>query len=475
MVAAALGAALAHYSMPALLALAENNLTFSSDISVSVPVLAATALLSLVVGLMMGAYPALQGSRTDIVNALRDGGRTIAGAIGSHRVRRAIVAAQVAVSLVLLTGASLLVASFVQLRSQPIGVGADDFFVAGINLPPARYADPAAQESLYTRVVETLRSTPGVTSAVLAQTIPLLGPFSRAPYANAEGAMPPLNERPLGLTQSVTPGYFETMMVDIVEGRDFTGADRADSPLVAIVSQSTARKLFPDLPSAIGRRIIMGSQGGGQIMEIVGVVSDVRSQTLASAPDVEFYRPVSQRPRTFMQLVVRTAGEPAAFEPTARQLMARIDPALPLTGVTTFRAVVDQSVAQERLLFTLLSVFAGLAVLLSTVGIYGVVAYFVGQRTIELGVRVALGADRREIIAMVLRQSLGPVMLGLVLGMAVTIVLAQFVQSLLFNVSALDPMTLIGAAGALCVIATLACAVPARRAARVSPMHALQG
>jgi predicted permease len=475
LLAALLGAVLAYYAMPTLLALAQNNLAFSADIAISVPVLAATAGLSLAAGLAMGAYPALQGSRADIVTALRDGGRTVAGAIGSHRVRRAIVAAQVAVSLVLLVGATLLVASFLKLRSQPTGMGASDLFVAGINLPPSRYPDVASRNALYARIATALNETPGVESAVLSQTVPLLGAFSRAPYASAEGVVPPLNERPLGLTQSVTPGYFATTRVPLLAGRDFTDADSADSPLVAIVSQSTARRLFPAHNNVLGRRIVMGSQSGGQVMQIIGVAADVRSQTLASAPDVQFYRPITQRPLTFMRLVVRTHGDAAAFETTARQIVARVDPVLPLTGATTLRQVLEQSVAQERLLFTLLGVFAGLAVILSTVGIYGVVAYFVGQRAVELGVRVALGARRREIVAMVMRQSLGPVAVGLVIGLASAIALSRFVQSLLYDVSALDPLMLAGAVIGLALVATLACALPARRASRISPIMALRG
>jgi putative ABC transport system permease protein len=472
--AAVLGAALAYYAMPSLLALAQNNLAFSADIAISLPVLAATAAVSVVAGLLMGAYPAVQGSRSDIVTALRDGGRTVAGAVGSHRVRRAIVAAQVAVSLVLLIGATLLVSSFIRLRSQPTGFGATDLFVGGINLPPSRYPTPGSQHRLYADLAADLNRTPGVVTAALSQSVPLLGPFSRAPYASAEGVMPPLNERPLGLTQSVTPGYFETLQIPLIAGRDFSERDSSDAPLVAVVSQSTARKLFPNDVDVLGRRIVMGSQDGGQVMQIVGVAGDVRSQTLASSPEVEFYRPVAQRPRTFMRLAVRTVGAAAAFEHTARQLVARRDPLLPLTSVTTLSQALDGSLAQQRLLFTLLAVFAGLAVIVSTVGIYGVVGYFVGQRTAEIGVRVALGAHRREIVGMVLRQSFAPVAVGLGIGLLVSVALARFVQSLLFEVSPFDPLMLCGAAAGLAAVAALACALPARRASRINPVTALR-
>jgi putative ABC transport system permease protein len=474
-VAAAAGAALAHAALPVLLVMAPNTLAFASDIHVSWAVLAATAALAVAVGLAMGMYPSLQSSRSDTVTALRDGGRSVAGAAGAQRVGRAIVAAQVAISLVLVVGAVLLVTSFLHLRQQPVGFAASDAFVAGINLPSSRYPDPASQGRLYDALAAELRQAPGVTHAVMAQTVPLLGPYSRAPYATAEGVVPPLAERPLGLTESVTPGYFDTMQIPLLAGRDFTDRDTAASSLVAIVSVSTARRLFNGETAVIGRRIIMGSQGGGQVMEIVGVSGDVRSVTLASTPEVEFYRPVSQRPRTFMQMVVRTTGDAAAFEPSARRIIGRLDPSLPLTGVTTLERTIDQSLGQERLLFSLLALFAGLAVVLSTVGIYGVVATFVGQRTVEIGLRMALGARATEIVGLVFRQSVPPVLVGLGLGIVAAAGLARSIQVLLYGVSALNPVTLTGAAATLAIIATTASAVPARRAARISPAVALRG
>ena len=405
--AAGLGALLAYWTLPALVLLANNNLAFAADIQISVPVLIGTAVVALAAGVLMGAYPAVQGSRTDIMATLRDGGRTIAGAAASHRARRLIVAGQVAVSLMLVSGASVLVMSFLHLRGQPTGFDSTNVFIARLNLPTATYPTPEDQGRFWQRTATALAEVPGVRNAVMAQTPPLSGATTRAPYAIAEGA-PPLAGRPLGVAQSVTPGFFHTLGIPLIAGRDFTERDTADSPLVVIVSQSAARKLFPH-GDAIGHRLVMGAQGGGQTMEIVGIVGDVRSQTLASMADVEFYRSTTQRPRTFMQMVVRTEGDAAAFESSARRVLASIDPTLPLTGVTTLEALLDQSVAQERLLFTLLVVFAGLAVVLSTVGIYGVVAAFVVQRTEEIGVRMALGAGGSEVIRLVLAQTLRPV------------------------------------------------------------------
>jgi predicted permease len=361
----------------------------------------------------------------------------------------------------------------VRLRGQNTGFDARSVFIAGLNVPSASYPDAESQNRLYLRLARELSAAPGVADASLAQSIPLSGPFSRAPYAVYEGDVAELAARPLGLTQSVTPGYFAAMRIPIVAGRDFTERDTADAPLTVIVSQTTARKLFPD-GRALGRRLIMGSSGGGESMEIVGIVGDVRSQTLASVSEVEFYRTVMQRPRTFMQMVVRTSGDAVAFESTARRLLKSIDPALPLTGINTLESLVDNSVAQQRLLFTLLVTFAVLAVVLSAVGIYGVVAAYVTQRTAEFGVRIALGARHTEVLRLVFAQTLRPVFVGIAIGLAAAIASARLLQSLLFEVSALDPRLLVVSAVGLALIACGSCAVPALRATRVDPVRALR-
>ena len=381
--------------------------------------------------------------------------------------------AQQALSLVLIVGAALLVTTFMRLRQQDAGFDPSRVFVAGINLPPARYPDANSQHLLYERVAASLATAPGVQRATLAQMVPMNGPFTRAPYAVNEGVVPPLNERPLGLTESVLPGYFATIGIPLKRGRDFTEHDTATSPLVAIVSESTARRLFGN-GDPIGRRLIMGSRGGGEIMEVVGVAGDTRSQTLRQVADVEFYRPVTQRPRAFMQLVVRTAGDPAAFESTARRIVAAIDPALPLIGINTLEGIVDRSLAQERLLFTLLGVFAVLAVTLSAVGIYGVVSFFVSARTTEIGVRMALGARRGGVLRLVFSSTLAPIAVGLLIGLGSIALLSPLIQATLFNVSPLDPRMLIGGATLLTLVACAACAVPAYRAARVDPLAAIR-
>jgi putative ABC transport system permease protein len=262
------------------------------------------------------------------------------------------------------------------------------------------------------------------------------------------------------------------MGIPFVAGRDFTERDVASAPRVAIVSRSTARKLGGE-QAILGRRIIMGANG--EVMEVVGITVDTRTQTLAATDEVEFYRPVMQRQRPAMAMLVKTAADPAAFEATARQVLAGMDATLPLTGVTTHLRMLEQSLAQQRLLFVMLGVFAVLAVVLSSVGIYGVVSSFVGQRTSEIGVRMALGASRAQVVRIVLGQSLLPVGTGLFVGLVGAAVLGRFVEGLLFEVSPLDPLMLGGAALLLALVAGAACAVPAGRAARIDPVSALRG
>jgi len=389
-------------------------------------------------------------------------------------MRSLLVAGQVAVTLLLLAGAALLTASFLRLQNQPTGFRPDGVFVGSITLPPARYPDIEAQSRFYIHLCDEMRSTPGVTAASLIQGLPLSNKNSRAPYARADGEVPPVKERPLGHTRSVTPGYFATMEIPLLAGRDFNERDVSNTPQVVIISRSTAGKLFPDV-NPLGRRILMGTNNNvGLEMEVVGVVGDVRSLTLAQVTDVEFYRPVMQRQSNFMQLVVRTPSEPAAFAGTAARVLRGIDAGLPLTDPTALSTVVGQSLSQQRLLFTLFGLFAGLALVLAAVGVYSVVAYTVTLRTGEIGVRMALGAKPGDVLRLVVSQGMRPVLLGAVVGLVGCFALGRLLQQQLYEVSALDPQLLAAACAGLVGVAIVACLLPARRAMRVDPIEALR-
>jgi len=472
--ACALGLLLALASLPMLISLAQNFITFEGDIGINLPVLAASLGLALLTGLIIGAYPALQASNLKPSVVLSEGGRTLTSSRGQHRVRSLLVAGQVAITLLLLAGAILLTTSFLRLQNQPPGFRPDGVFVGEVTLPEARYPDIDAQSRFFLRLCEDMRTKPGVTNASIIWGLPLTGKNSRTPYARTDGDVLPLKERPLGLVRPVTPGYFATLGIPLLSGRDFTEHDGSKSPQVVVISRGAERRLFPE-GNSVGRRILMGSNNGvGLEMEVVGVVDDVRSETLAQLTEIEFYRPIMQRQSGAAQLLVRTQTDPAAFAVTADQVLKRLDAQLPLNNPSSLSAVVGQSLSQQRLLFTLIGLFAALALVLSVVGIYSIVAYTVTLRTTEIGVRMALGARPRDVLWLVIRQVMKPVLLGGVLGLAACFALGRLIKSELYGVSASDPTLLFVTCAGLGIVALVACWVPARRAARVDPMVAFR-
>jgi putative ABC transport system permease protein len=433
----------------------------------------ATAAVALATGLLMGVYPAVQAAQPTALDALKDGGRGPAGAASHHRVRSALVACQVALSLVLLVGAVLLITSFLNLRRQEPGFDHAHILTANVVLPPGRYPDSAAQDRFHDRLIDRLRVLPGVQAAAIGFGLPLTGIDTNAPFARGDGRVPPLNERPLGLTRSVTPGYFAALSIPIRRGRDFSPRDTGTSPQVIVLSESAAKKLFGS-EDPIGRTLFTGSAGGGIRCEIVGVVADVRSVSLAQVNDVEFYRPLTQRPQPLGQIVVRAAGDPLQLLGDLRRAVRAVDPELPLNQPQALSAVADASLGQRKLLMALLGAFAALALLLATIGIYSVVAYLVGQRTNEIGIRLALGAHTADVLRLVTSDGLRPVVAGLAVGLAAVMAGGRLLGSLLYGVSALDPLTLAAATATLAIVALAACAIPARRAARIDPAIALR-
>jgi putative ABC transport system permease protein len=271
----------------------------------------------------------------------------------------------------------------------------------------------------------------------------------------------------------VSPGYFGAMSIPIKKGRDFSERDTASSPTVIIISESTARKLFGD-DDPIGREMFTGSTGGGIRCEIAGVVGDVRSVSLAQVNDVEVYRPYTQRPQPFGQLVLRTPGDPLQMLGDLRRAVRAVDPELPLNQPQALSAVADASLGQRKLLMALLGAFAALALLLATVGIYSVVAYLVSQRTNEIGIRLALGAHASDVLRLVTWDGLRPVLAGLAIGLIGVVVAGRLLGSLLYGVSAVDPLTLALAALTLAIVALAACVIPARKATRIDPAMALR-
>ncbi len=466
-----IGFCLALWGVSIIPKFAGDNVPLPTSSGIQWPVLAFTIGLSLATGFVMGLYPAWQSSRADLVDGLKDGGRAMTGSRGQQRFRRGLVAAQVGLSVVLLAGAAMLISSFVRLSRTQAGFSSERVWTAGIGLPPAAYTDEASRARFAERLVNELKNAPAVQAACIATSIPLTGNNSSSPYTIDKGSRIPMNERPFGLTRLVSPGYFQTFGIPMISGRDFNEHDKADAPLVTVISQTTAKRLFPN-ENPIGKTIIIGS--ADLPVEVIGVVGDVRSLKLAQPSDIEFYRPFTQRPQPFLLVAVKSALQPDAASGVVRNVLNRIDPGLPILQPTTMDQIVSTSVGPERLTMTLLAVFAAIALLLAAVGIYGAVAYTVEQRTGEIGVRMALGAQTADVLRLVVRQGMNPVIIGLGLGLVGTFAAGRLLSSQLYQVSPHNPLLLALTATILAISGLLACVIPARRATLVNPIQALR-
>ena len=473
-IAGLIGMCLALWIVALVPKFAGDNVPLETGAALAWPVLLFTLALSLLTGVFMGFYPAWQSSQADLIDGLKESGRSVSGSRGQHRFRRALIAAQVGLSMILLASAVMLISSFVRLSNQEPGFRSDHVWSGGIVLPPARYPDASARARFVQRLADELQASPGVEAVSTADAVPMSGNYSSTPYARAEGNPVSMNQRPLGLTRSISTGYFHTLRIPLLAGRDFTERDGADQPLVVILSSSTAKKLFPN-ENPLGHHILFGTDNGnGLSAEVIGVVGDVRSLQLSKTNDVEFYRPWPQRSFSFFNLLVRSATKPEVTTPIVRAALDKIDKDMPILQPSELDSTVTQSLGQQRLTMGLLGVFAGTALVLAVVGIYGAVAYTVEQRTAEIGVRMALGAQMRDVLGLVVRQGMNPVLLGLVIGLAATFAAGRLLAAQLYQVSPHNPFLIAATAAGLAIAALLACLIPARRATLVDPIQALR-
>jgi putative ABC transport system permease protein len=468
---AALGVLLAQWGLAAFLQVGQNFIPRSLEIGIDPRVLAFTAGLALLTGLGMGLVPALQAARHDVNEALKSSSRGSTGTVQENRFRQGLLVGEIALSLVLLISASLLLTSFVRLQHVAPGFKPEGLFVGFLNLPPNQYPDKPSLANFYHRLLERVAAIPGVKSAALNDSLPLTGSNSQAPIAVGGRALPPLGERTLALRHLVSPGAFATLGIPLRSGRDFDERDSPTVPHVVIINQTMARQFFGDV-DPIGQKLVTGM---GQITsEIVGVVADNHSNDLTTPPVPEYFLPVLQRPETFSSLVVRTEGDPAGLTGAVRTALKEIDPGLPLLNPQPFTTLTAQSTANQRMIMVLLGAFAGLALVLASIGVYSVMAYIVGQRTSEIGIRMALGASPGEVQRMVVTQGLKLATGGILLGVAAAIGFTRLLQTFLFEVQATDPLTYVGLSGLIAAVAFCACWFPARRASRIDPLVALR-
>jgi len=468
------GAFLAWYIVPFVPKMAANFLPFDPEtrVQLSLPVLGFAIVMSILTGVAMGIYPALQSAREDLIEGLKEGGRGTSSSAHQMRFRKILIGAQVALSVTLLAGAALLITSFVRLNRQNIGYHCENVWIGFVTLPQAQYPDLNTRQHFAQQTLAALRAVPGLESATISADIPLLaGAGGNALYARPDGEILPIDKRAAAASHDIAPDYFKTWGIPILAGRDFDEHDTAGKPNVLLISQGGAKKIFGS-ENPIGKTLLYSSSSIPA--EIIGVVGDVRSRKVAEPDDVELYRPWAQENFPFLSIEVRSDLKTETVTKSVRSALANVDPGLAIALPQSMNTIVAQAVGQTRLMTWLLGIFAGVALLLASIGIYGAVAYTVEQRTGEIGLRMALGAQTRDVLRLVLSQGMKPVLTGLVIGIVATFALGRLIAAQLYQVSAHNPVLLGGAAVLLTATALIACLLPARRAALVDPVQALR-
>lgn len=469
--AGALGVLLALWSLDAFGSLLVDNVAIL-PLSLDVPVLLFTAGATLLSALLVGLVPALQASRTDISNTLKDAGRGSPGGVRGKRFRSILVVVEVALSVVLLVGSALLLLSFLRLQQTPAGFRTGGIAAAFVGIPESRYTTEAARARFFTDVVEKLQSVPQVKEAAAVIGLPLSAFSPLSPYSIAGRPILPLAQRPLAGLRVVSDDYFRMLAIPLRAGRTFAPEDREGAPGVCVINDSFARRLFPD-QSPLGQVILRG-RNADQQFEIVGIVGDVRSNGLnAPVPD-DVYLPVRQFGRPGMFVVARTDGEAELLQPIIRSAVAAVDRNQPISFFQTLDSLVSQSLDVQRTVAALTALFAAVALVLALVGLYSILAYAVTQRTGEIGLRMALGAQRGQVVSLIMRGGLRLVAIGLLAGLAISAAAAHLIRTQLFNVEPLDPLVYGGVAVLFLLVGALACLLPSWRAARITPLAALR-
>jgi putative ABC transport system permease protein len=470
----ALGALLAWWGLRLLVDLSPANIPRLENIRLDGHVLWFTLALSLLTGMIFGLAPALQTSHLKLGEALKEGGRTGAGGLRAQRIRGVFIVAEVALTLALRVGAGRLVRSFWRLQNVNPGFKTDHLLTLRVTLWGSKYRQGAQAVSFYERLQERLAALPGVVSAsatsdIMLRKLATSGSFTieNRPRDPSELAL----ELPIDRAQ---PNYFQTMGIPLLQGRAFTAQDTRDNQRVAIVNETFAKRYFSN-EDPVGKRFTFGSGGpNARWITIVGVVRDSKRQGVDQPVRIESWMPLAQMPSGSMDVVLRTTGDPLALGNAAREAVWSLDRDLPIPKIQTMEQILSERVAQRRLNMLLLGLFALVALILAAVGIYGVMNYSVTQRTNEIGIRMALGAQAGDVLRLVVGGGMKLALAGVIIGLLMTFILTRLMANLLFGVSATDPVTFAAISVLLIGVALLACLIPARRATKVDPMVALR-
>jgi putative ABC transport system permease protein len=469
-----LGLLLAWWGHDALLAFSPSDIPRLKEAGIDGRVLGFTLLLSLLTTLLFGLAPAWQASKPDLNEALKEEGRGASGNAG-RRLRRLLVIAEVAVSVVLLVGAGLMLKSFIQLQRVQAGFDPRNLLTLEISLPPSKYSQNQQQIAFFQQAVERIKTLPGVEAVGAVQDLPLRFNTNSFPIAIEGRPAAQAAQRPLAVYRAVTDDYFRALGIPLLTGRAFTAEDHENSTPVIVINQTMARRFWPD-QDPLGQRLRFG-EPTDPVYTIVGVVGDIKHMGLNADEGPVIYQAHAQKRFAWlrwMTVVVRAQAEPLSLTAAVRRRIQEVDPEQPIYNVATMEELLGRSVAQPRFSTLLFGGFALLAMCLTVIGIYGVVSYTVAQRKREIGIRMALGAQVSDVLRLVMRQGMKLVLLGVVMGLAGALALTQVMQSLLFEVSATDPVTFAVISLLLIGVALVACYLPARQATKVDPMVALR-
>jgi putative ABC transport system permease protein len=470
-----LGLGIALGGLKAMNTLGIGNLPRGFDVSLDLTVFGFTMLCALLTGLGFGALPAWSATHGNTAAALKDAGARATTGRRHLWLRSSLVVAEIALALMLLATAALLIKSFNRLQDVSPGFVRENVLTAQLALPAAKYGTPEKQVAFHDAVLERIRALPGVASAGFTSTLPFSGGNSQGSYRIENYTPPPDQPQPHGMMRYVSADYFKAIGISLLRGRLFTAQDHAQSERVVIIDRFLADRYWPN-EDPIGKRIFRGAPSANTVYwTIVGIVPPVKNSSLETPVTKEtIYFPFPQRPQDQLTLVVKTAAAPATLTAPVRNAILAVDSEQPVFDVKTMDARLDEALQSRRSPMILLGLFAGIALLLAALGVYGVLAFAVGQRTSEIGIRLALGATRGNILGLILRQGAGLVVLGMLLGLAGYFALSAVIAKLLFGVAATDPATLVIAPMILALVAIAACLIPARRATKVDPMVALR-